>query len=61
MSGAIAAKVRIVPHMAAARRRQRQQVPAQCFFVGRAVSPKRRPRFPIRSKSRVVCDRILHN
>jgi hypothetical protein len=48
--GVVAFLVGIVPHMARARRRQRQQICAQRAFVGGAIGAEGRPRLPVRPK-----------
>ena len=44
----IAFRIGIIPNMARPRGWQREEICAQCAFVGRAISPKSTPRLPIR-------------
>jgi hypothetical protein len=50
----IAFPVGIVPHMARAGRRERQEICARCTFIGSAIRPERPLRLPIRPQA-FVC------
>src|SRR5450432_16291 len=55
----VAFHIWIVPDMAGTRGRERQEIRAQCTFVGRAIGPKSPPRLPDRAQALVVRDSIL--
>ncbi len=57
----VAIRVRVASEMAAARRRQGQEICAQRAFVAGPIGPERAPRFPKRSQAFVVRDGVLND
>src|SRR6266404_8171750 len=57
--GVVPFHVGIIPHMASARRCQRQKIRAQLAFVFGAIGPERTAWSPIRAESFVVRDSVL--